>query len=200
MKRLLLTAAAAFLWVGPAARADLVRWDANWSITPQVLAGARTRVILANPVTEHGGLGTTAVIADYLWVFTGAPDNRPDRFVNKAYKLTLKLLDRTSHLGGVLSWTGVLNGTASRGRIQFTNQLTSPRLQSLHLGQYWYNVTLGPFESPSVFDNGLLMAQVSVRHNPEPGGLALAGLGAAGLGLFWWRQRRARAAAAPQAG
>jgi hypothetical protein len=199
MRRLLLATAGVLLWVSPAVRADLVRWDADWSVGPHVLTSGQTRVFLADPVTEHGrGPGTTNVIADYLWVFSSAPGSRPDHFVNKAYKLTLKLMDRTARLSGTVSWTGLLSGTVSRDHMRFVNRLTSPRLQSLHLGQYWYNVTLGPFVAPNPFDLGMLKAQVSVHHNPEPGGLVLAGLGVAGLGLFWWR-RRARAAAALKA-
>jgi hypothetical protein len=134
--------------------------------------------------------GSTDVIATNLVMFSSALDSRPDRLSKKPYRLTITITDGGSHKSGSLTLSGVLSGTFSSDRSHLTNTFLSPRVEAVHLGHYWYFVSLTKFVAPTATSAGYIKASVTVKHNPEPSTLVLAGVGLLFVGLAWWRRRR----------
>jgi hypothetical protein len=203
MKRssaLFLAAALAYFGTAVPARAGFIPWSYSWSRSPAVLAADNhgTGGVAFTHQYSQQAHGNADVIATNLILFSSAPPSTPDHMYKKRYALTLVLRDGTSHKSGSLTFTGQLSGTFSAYGGSVRNTYTGWRSQSLHLGHYWYTVTMGTFISPTPLSVGTIEAHVDVRHNPEPSGLVLAGLGLAVLGLLALR-RRARGKSWPAA-
>jgi hypothetical protein len=189
----------AFGYGGVPARAGLVPWSYSWARSPVFIAdqhGTGGIAFTSEPWRRVAGPKT--ITASTLVAFSAAYHNRPDHIVNRGYRLTLTLRDEASRKAGVLYFTGVLNGTLSFDDVHLTNTFTGRRAQAIHLGQYWYSVTMGPFiapvpRGPAHIDMGQIQAQISLRRNPEPSSLALAWLGSGVLGLAAWRRRTPKA-------
>jgi hypothetical protein len=178
-----------------------VSLSAGWSYAalpgPRIIAAdhngtggvALTRMSLKHEKGNHGIALTT------LTPFSSAQGGTPDHITRRAYRLMLFLRDDASRKATLLTFTGILNGTLSADGVNLGNTFTGRKTQAVHLGHFWYTVTVGPYGAPNGSQVGTISAQVSVRHNPEPTGLVLAGMGLAALGLAslrtrWQRRRR----------
>jgi hypothetical protein len=179
-----------------AARAGTVpAWSYTWSRNPVFLADQRGTggiAFTSQPWVHTRGPGL--ITATNLVVFSSAYHDRPDHIIKQGYRLTLTLRDDTSKKVGTLYFTGVFNGTLAYDDVHLTNTFTGFPKQSIHLGTWWYTVTIGPFTSPvptgpAHISLGRIQAQVSIRHNPEPSGFLLASLGSGVFGWIAWRRR-----------
>jgi hypothetical protein len=178
------------LFSGVAARAAYIPWTYSWSRSPLVIPAdnhGTGGVAFTSQLAKHAS-GTTDVVASNLVLFSTAPASRPDRITRKSYALTLSVRDDTAHASGKLTFGGTLNGTLWAGGGSVTNSFTTPKVQKIHLGHYWYTVAVGPFVAPTDLRAGRIDAHVAVEHNPEPSGLVLGGLGLAVLALAGWRK------------
>jgi len=176
-----------------AARADLVHWSYQWSRSPDViLADAPgTGMILLSAQGLQDVVGDSDVVAANLRVYSTAPDANPDTFTNKAYALSLFLLDAASGQSGTVTYTGVFNGTASAHSSNLATTVTSPSVQSMTLGDNRYTAILNFFTPPGppgAYNYGSIGAHVSISVDliqslPEPSALVLAGFGVLLVGM-----------------
>jgi hypothetical protein len=188
-------AALAFLlFAGAGARADLIHWTYSWSNSPNQVLPTAPAGGPAPPSTDYislGNEGATAVtgnsniVATNLQVHSTAPSGSPDQYVHAAYTLQLSLQDESGATGS-LSFAGELNGSVTSDSSNLKNTFTNQVTQTVVLGNHLYTVAIGNFTPPGapvVNTSGSISAQalITVQTLPEPGSLALAGLGAAGL-------------------
>ena len=78
--------------------------------------------------------GESDIVATNIKVFSTAPLRTPDTFTNKAYTLTLFLLDVESGLGNTLTFNGIFNGSISRFSANVDNQFVGDTTQELIFG------------------------------------------------------------------
>jgi hypothetical protein len=192
------------LCTSASARADFIPWSSASAVAPSwsYAASPNPKIIAA----DHNGTGGIAltkssltqergnhrIILTTLTPFSSAVSSTPDHITRRAYHLTLFLKDNASRQSTNLIFTGIFNGTLSAGGANLSNIFTGRKTQQVHLGHFWYTVTIGPYQAPVGNQVGSISAQVSVRHNPEPPSLVLAGLGLGGLALVGFRKRRHR--------
>jgi hypothetical protein len=195
------------LWSG-AARADLIQWTYDWSRTPsKIFSDNGQGWITLTDESQKSVVGDSAIVATNLDTFSTAPRTNPDTFTDKEYTLNLRLVDQASGQLGTLHFVGRLDGTLSADHANITNTFLGQTTQKLQLGENLYTVVLNSYSPPGppgAFNHGAISALATVTVNPihvatlpGPGGLTLAGLGAAGLGLA--ARRRRRTSAFPQA-
>jgi hypothetical protein len=175
------------------ARAGLVHWSYDWSSSPgQVFSdGAGTSKITLSDEKRRSVVGDSDVVATNLRTYSTAPDSNPDHFTNKAYHLSLAILDIQSNSQGTITFSGLFNGTVSAHSANIKNTLTTPTSQSVILGNYRYTAHMdffAPPGPPGVNNAGSISAHVAIdvdliHHMPEPSSLLLAGLGVVLLGL-----------------
>jgi hypothetical protein len=198
MRRTLLTLSLAVVTVfSPAlrVRADLIRWSETSAINPRILFDQNSTGGIATtfqPWKTYTGTGTQSILGSVLMAFTSATPTHPDKLVNKPYKLTCTFQDRASGAKGTLLFSGLLNGTFCMDWYHITNTFVGPRTQRLHLGHYYYDVTIGPFSGFNAEGFATLKESVYVHHNPEPTSMVMAGLGLGLVGLVGWRRSRGR--------
>jgi hypothetical protein len=106
---------------------------------------------------------------------------------------TIYIRDDKSGQSGSATFDFMLYGALSSKAAWLSLIPQGATTQTLHLGSYYYTISVDPFRTPA--DPGLvagwLLFDVTVRHNPEPASLLLAGLGASLLGVARWRKRKA---------
>jgi len=203
----LLSAALVWLFAPTSvARAEFIPWKYNWTRNPSVISADApgTGLISLTDETLHSASGDSDVVATNLKVFSTAPPSSPDTYTNKAYTLTLFLLDTTSGQSGTLSFGGLLNGTASSLNSHIRNTFTGETTKELILGQTHFTVTIGPFTPPGPPESSnkgaiSAFAQVTVTNiqkTPEPSTLVLACIGLPFAGYGLWRRRGRRVASA----
>jgi hypothetical protein len=134
--------------------------------------------------------GTADILLTVINPFSAALPSHPDRVSNRAYKLTLVVRDDGSGVSTKLTFAGAFNGTFSPAEVHLGNTFTGAKTQKVHLGHFWYTVSIGPYVAPTAATVGTISAHVSVQHNPEPPSLLLAGLGLSALGLVGLRSWR----------
>jgi hypothetical protein len=181
--------AAVLVLLGVAAgpvHAGLVSWHYSWSPRPVYIEAdhhGTGGVVFTREPWKHA-TGSKIVSATSVFFFSAAYDRAPDRIVKKPYHLTLKLEDDASRAKGSLTFSGLLSGTFAWDTGHFTNRFTGHTTEAIHLGHYWYWVTIGPFIAPTSDGRpGMIEAHVTVKHNPEPSTWVLAGLGVVTLAL-----------------
>ena len=190
------------LWSGGTAHADLIQWTYDWSRTPSKIFSDNGKGWIAlTDESPKSVVGDSAVVATNLDTFSTAPRNHPDVFTDEQYALNLRIVDQASGQVGTLHFTGRLDGTLSADHANITNTFLGQTTQKIQLGENLYTVVLNSYSPPGppgAVNHGAISAMATVTVNPihvatlpEPGSLALAGLGAAGLGLGAWRRRRA---------
>lgn len=202
MKKALLVCAAVLgglLAAGVPARADLLLWTEHWTVAPHNLKasgpGKGGVTIATDPVSAPHLPGTLTVPVASLSSFSNDQSSTPQTFNDVPVTLTLKIHDLTDKKTGTLTFTGELNGTLNAKTSDLTLTWDAPS-QNLHLGHYWYDVTLHSLNPGGVQPTGSvekMYATINVHHNPEPSSLILAALGAP---LFllpgyrrYWRKR-----------
>jgi hypothetical protein len=181
------------------ARAELISWSYDWSASPVSGVTAGSGKITLSNEPSHVAVDNSQVVATNLKVFSEADPlkGQYDVFgVNDGkYTLTLNLKDIQSGHTGQLIFTGQLQGKFSSLNANVTNTYFAPQSQTIDLGNTHFTVTMNAYTPPgppSQGNLGSMGAYVEVRHireTPEPTTLALAGFGAAALGLAAWRRR-----------
>ena len=201
---LLLTCCLCWL-AGPArsARAEFIPWKYNWTRNPAKIMADEpgTSYIELSDERLSQATGSTDVVATNLRVVSTViptPAHPHDTFTNKGYSLTLFLLDVQSNVSGQMTFTGVLNGTASATNSQIKNAFTGETTQERILGGHRYTVTIGPYTPPGPPDGAntgaiSAYAQVTVtdiQKSPEPSTIVLVCCAAPFGACSWWRRRR----------
>jgi hypothetical protein len=199
---------AALIWlVAPTApaRADFIRWQYNWTRSPEKIFSDNSASSYVSLTDEQlrNAAGDSDIVATNLKVTSDANPKTPATFTNKAYTLTLFLLDTDSNDSGTLNFSGVINGTVSAMSSNLKNTFTGDFEQSLELGNNLYTVVIGPYTPPGPpgsSNSGAIAAHASVRvteihKTPEPSTLLLALTSAPLLGCYM-RRRRAKPQAA----
>ena len=194
------------LWTG-AAHADPIHWSYDWSRTPsKILSDNGKGWIALTDESPKSVVGDSALVATNLDTFSSAARNKPDVFTNEQYTLNLHLLDQASGQDGTLHFAGRLDGTLTADSANIANTFLGQTTQSLVLGNNVYTIVLNSYAAPGppgAVNHGAISAlatvtpAITVATLPGPGGLALASLGAAGLGLAACRRRRRAAVPSP---
>jgi len=203
MKRTLLWigATCAFILGGSAGALAGPGYDYDWTPSPATIQSNTPGQGTINLQGTGSVVGTvtTNVIAARVWVTSIQHFDMPAQFTNAAYTLSLKLTDEPSGQSGVLTFQGLLNGTAWKHGSLITNTFVGPTTETIALGNEQYTVTLGSFVPPGppgrrnagTIGATITMQPLSTQATPEPSTLALAGLGLMLTGLTtWWKRRQ----------
>jgi hypothetical protein len=192
---LLGSALALVLWAADA-RAAFIPWSYNWS-PGSAFVSATTgggRIDTSNEVLGHAQGSTDTVITN-LKTESTAPRGFPDVYTNAPFTASLTIVDGVNGLSGSTSFSGVFNGKISSGSSDVGFALTSPRSETIVLGNDIYTVTFlrySPPGPPSAQNTGSMSAHIQITHPgahaPEPSSALLACLGGSFLGLFSWRK------------
>jgi hypothetical protein len=178
-----------------ALRADPISTVPTWSYstagTPSMTqTGASGPSIVLSG--EHGiSTGSQNVVAANLYTYSNSPSLT--QITPTHVRETIFLRDIGSGQTGSLTFDATLSGAVTSTGSWLALVPFGATTQVLHLGHYFYTVTVDPFrapENPSTF-GGSLVFDVKVHHNPEPSSLVLAGLGMSLVGLRRWRKRLA---------
>lgn len=190
--------------LAPDCRADLIPWSYRWTASPsQVFSDNAASHVSLSDEPWRTVVGESNIVATNITTHSNTSPSAPDAFTSRPYTLTLQLQD-TYHTGqvGSLTFTGLLDGTLSAESSNLSNTFTAETTQQLVVGLTKFTVTIGPFSPPGVpgaVNTGGIAAQATVtaeaiiQELPEPGSLALAGLGLGGMALFALRRRRTSA-------
>jgi hypothetical protein len=130
--------------------------------------------------------------------FSTATPANPDRFTARTYALTLFLVDVESGQSGTMTFTGRIDGDLGAGFSRLQNTFTGPPNPVIVLGNHRFtatNLTFTPPGIPGAANAGSVSAHLTIIVDeiiqaPEPGSLALSGLGVFLLGLVRWRRGR----------
>src|SRR5947209_4636682 len=97
-----LTGVTVLLLLAPAARADFIPWQYNWSRSPSVINADApgTGYITLTDEPLKGAAGNSDIVATNLKTFSTAPTDKPDTFTNAKYSLSLTLIDTNSGKSG----------------------------------------------------------------------------------------------------
>ena len=178
------------------ARAEMIQWSYSWSRSPaQVQADSPgTGYIALTDAGKQMAAGNSYLVAANLQAHSTAPDGNPDVFTNKSYTLSLSLGDQASGASGNLIFTGEFNGTLTANISNITNTFLGATTQTLVLGNHLYTVTMDSFTGPGptgADNSGSISARAEVSVStimdlPEPSGITLALVGAAGSIAGWF--------------
>ena len=138
-----------------------------------------TKLIAANIATE-----STATLAN------------PAVFKDVGYTLTLFLTDTKTGMSDQMYFAGKFSGKLSAGSSQLTHEFIAPEEVTKEIGSRIYTVKIGPVVMPGNPTSGKVgsigaMATITVAA-PEPGTLALAGVGLGAAGGGWLSRRAVR--------
>lgn len=182
------------------ARGDFIRWKYNWARSPDKVYSDTSNNSYISLTDEQlrTAAGSSDIVATNLKVTSNANPETPATFTNKAYTLTLFLLDIDSNQSGTLDFSGLLNGTVSAMNSNLENTFTGQTLQFLVLGDNLYTVTIGPYTPPGPpgsNNSGAIAAHATVKvteihKTPEPSTLLLVLSGVPLMGYRAWRRKQ----------
>jgi hypothetical protein len=129
--------------------------------------------------------------------YTFGTSNTPVALKPTSFTETVWITDRASNESAPVKFDLTLSGSVSSSGSWLGVTPDGATSQTVHLGHYYYTVNLEPFQAPEDAGGfgGRVVFDVTVRHNPEPSSLVLAGAGLPLLGLARWHRRRRAAAA-----
>jgi hypothetical protein len=173
----------------------------NWSRSPtEVHADAPgTGYITLTDETTKTVVGDSDIVATNLKTFSTATIANRDFFTAKPYTLSLTVTDIQSGETGIMSFTGQIDGWLTASSSFLRNTFTGDLTKTLLLGNNRYTATIGPYTPPgppgstnsgSISSEATVKVQTVVEELPEPGSLALSGLGVMLLAVSRWRGRR----------
>jgi PEP-CTERM motif len=203
---LLASAVTSLLFAGGQARADFIEWSYNWA--PSVTAVlSDTSVTSSLKLSNEPGAtasGNSDIVATNITAMSDAPRGTPDTFdSNGNFSLKLHLTDLASGQATDLTFGAKFSGPLSSQSANVVVNFLSPTEYQVQLGNSLYHVMIGPYSPPGppsqANNKGSIAATVTVdptnvRKAPEPGTLALSGIGLSFLGLASWRRRRRKVA------
>ena len=202
-KHLFVFALTTTLLAGASVRADVIKWDYSWTMSPasgKVKADAPGKGKVAFDLENPGvGANNSDISAANLRTISKATEANPDKFQTGGfYTLTLMLTDEKSGLSGAVTFSGKLNGTFSALSADVENVFLGDTSKTLELGNNHYVVSIGPYTPPgppSSDNRGSIGAHVNVTHVgirdvPEPSTLVLSCLG--GTAFIGFSVRRLR--------
>lgn len=192
------------------AHADLIPWMYNWSRSPsEILADAPGTgyITLTDESTRHA-VGDSNIVATNLKTYSSATVENKDIFTAKPYSLTLTLTDVATMQSGALTFTGKIDGWLTAQSSYLRNTFTGITTQQVVLGNSRFTVTIDGYTPPGIpgsTNSGSISAKASVTVEsivqvPEPGTLALAGIGATSFVGFALRRSRRRVRQQERAG
>jgi hypothetical protein len=167
-------------------------WNYAVASTPSSIQPSEASVVATG---QHGmEVGSANVIGSNLWTFTNS--STPTQIGPTDVKETVFIRDDASGQSGSLTFNTTLTGMVSKDGAWLGVVPNGPTTQQLHLGHYFYTVTIDPFQAPADPSSfgGHVAFDIKVHHNPEPSSLILAGLGLSFAGFVHRRQRRKKAA------
>jgi hypothetical protein len=181
------------------AHAAFIPWSYNWS-PGSAFVSATTgtgRIDTSNEPLGHA-VGTTDVVITNLKTESSSPRSNPDVYSNAPFSASMTIVDGLNGLHATVSFAGVFNGKISSGSSDVEFRLTSPRTETVVLGNDMYTITFNRYSPPgppSAVNTGSMSAHVKVTSAaaasaPEPSSALLACLGATFLGLASWRRWR----------
>jgi hypothetical protein len=193
------------LLMGSQVRADHIEWTSYWIANPTAVKandpGDGSIRFSYDQKVQHLTDSSSIILAN-LRTISNRPASNPAHFTDAPFDLILFIHDTASNLLGAMTFTGVFNGSLSKGNASIAVRWTGPETQTLHLGQHLFTVSLNPVTPPGPPDSsnlGSISANVKVMHNPEPASMILALLGAPLLATCW-RLRQGRKGLAGERG
>ncbi len=184
---------AVLLLAGSQARADLIPWSYDWSLSSaSVQSDTQASKITFTNYSSPSMAGSSDVTAANLSIYSAAPANVKDHFTDRPYSLVMVITDQATGIKGAVTFTGLLSGWVSSQGSSITNTWDGPVSETVHLGHHLYTVTADPFAPPTLTGMGGFTFDVKVQNNPEPSSLVLAGLGLSAFGAAGWRRVRRR--------
>lgn len=139
--------------------------------------------------------GTSHVLLGNVSSFSSSAFETPDKFTKQTFTMAVGIVDKKSNKNGLLTFNGTITGDLWANGSTLKISFEKPT-QTLHLGQYYYRVSIDNIVPPGLPGTGIgaIGANVKVTHNPEPSTLILIGMVAPVLGVRYVRRRRRRRA------
>jgi hypothetical protein len=143
--------------------------------------------------TLQTATGVPTQISTPIFASSNAKATDPQTVNSLPFSVNVRLTDWPSGIREFVSFGGVLNGNLWNNGSTLTPTFFSPLSQTVNIDHHLYTVRFAGYTPPSLNGQpGKFVFDVTVRHNPEPASLVLAGIGAPLFGLILRRRRQAR--------
>jgi hypothetical protein len=205
MKRLnvLGWAVGCLLLAASTAQADAISTSYNWGYQ-FVADGSRWNMINNNnalgvvlvspgidPLFKQTAAGVTSAVSTPIMAWSSATMAHPQTVSDLPFAINLRLIDRASDVTEYASFGGTLSGNIWDHGSTLSPTFLSPLTQTLNIDHRLYTVSFAGFTPPQGADHpGKFVFDVTVRHNPEPSALVLAGMGMPFFGMVLSRRWR----------
>jgi hypothetical protein len=183
-----LATAVGLVAASPPARADaLAPWSYTTTSSTYTFGPSNATVL---EVGNHGNPTGSRDVTGATFYSVGT-SSTPVVLTPTDFTETVWITDRASHQTAPVTFDLTLSGSVSQTGSWLAVTPDGSTTQTVHLGHYYYTVTLEPFQAPADASpyGGRLVFDVRVQHNPEPSSLVLAAVGLPLLGIARWRKR-----------